>query len=265
MERATIAAVIPTYNVAHFIKPTLDSLTWCDEVVVVDMFSNDETEEICCSYPNVVFIQNKDYIYANVNLGVETAKSQWILRLDSDEVIKPELQREIENILNDPNSYDGYEAQSDLYFLGKLMRYGFGNNNWRTTLFKKGYANYLAKSEHEDMERTGTWGRLQHRYEHFTNPSISMWMNKINYYTDKDIERLEDNEPVMTPWKIIYKTARWFQRYYLYPHKAYKDGAFGFIISCVAAAGLLILYCKIWEKQMKDARGKNYQPPHPNC
>jgi glycosyltransferase involved in cell wall biosynthesis len=265
--RETIAAVIPVKNVAHFIKPTMDSLTWCDEVVIVDMFSTDDTKKICTSYENCKFLERESFIYDNVNYGIDNAESKWILRLDSDEVVTEELKKEIlEKVISGTSQFDGYEAQSNLYFFGQLLRYGFGRNNWRTTIFKKGIARYEAKSEHEEMKREGTWGRLEHRYDHFTNPSISMWVNKINYYSDRDLDRWdpEKDPDKMTFPKMLYRTLRWFQRFYIYPGMSYRDGKWGLVVSLIAAGGLLLEYLKQWEKQEHLKDDPNIEPIHPN-
>jgi glycosyltransferase involved in cell wall biosynthesis len=121
--RATVAAVIPVFNVERVIRATLESVKWCDEIIVVDMFSTDETKAICTSYPNCRFFQRRDYIFSNFNYGVEQATAEWIIRLDSDEVITPDLRSSIEAVLSDPGSaFDGYEAQSNLFFFGYPLK-----------------------------------------------------------------------------------------------------------------------------------------------
>lgn len=267
-KQETISVVIPCFNVAKFVRPTLDSLTWCDEVIIVDMFSTDSTKEICSQYPNVKFYENKDFIYANVNYGIDKATSDWILRLDSDEIITPLLKDEIVQkiLINKNNPYDGFDARSDVYFMGYLIKYGFGLDNWRGTLFRKDKGRYAARSEHEDLQKTGNWGRLENKYLHYTNQTISMWMNKINYYSDKDVARWNpETDEVMTMGKVIYRTLRWFQRYYTYPHKAYKDGVPGLVVALIAAAGLMLQYLKQWEKQQRVIKGESYFPNHPNA
>jgi glycosyltransferase involved in cell wall biosynthesis len=266
MRKHTMAVVIPVFNVAKIIRPTLESVRWADEVILVDMFSTDDTKKISAEYPNCRLLEKKDFIYANVNYGCEQAKSEWILRLDSDEVVTPELRAELEDILNqDQIPFDGYEAQSNVYFMGYLLRHGFGNNNWRTTFFKRGFARYNAQSEHEDMIREGKWGRLKYRYDHFTNPTLSNWVQKINYYTDRDMDRWDPKSEKITMTKVLYRTLRWFQRYYLYPYQAFRDGVPGLVVALVAAAGMMIHTLKQWEKQERAKRGSNYVPPHPNA
>src|SRR5829696_754581 len=91
--RQTLSVVIPTLNVEAIIARCLESLRWADEVVVVDMFSTDRTQAICESFPNVRFLQRRDYIFANVNFGMKQAAGDWVMRLDSDEVLTQELGR----------------------------------------------------------------------------------------------------------------------------------------------------------------------------
>ena len=266
-KRSTISVVIPCYNVERIVKPTLNSLTWCDEVIIVDMFSTDSTKEICLSYPNVKFYENKDYIYANVNYGIDKSNSDWILRLDSDEIITPELRDEIINdVLNNPSvTFDGFNAQQEIYVMGYLMKYGHGSDAWRGTLFRKGSARYLAQSEHEDFQKFGKWGRLKNKYQHFTNQNISVWVNKLNYYSDKDTERWDPKTENITVTKILYRTLRWFQRYYIYPHRAYRDGVRGFIVALIMTMGQMLNHLKLWEKQQRMIKGEAYFPDHPNA
>ncbi|MBK9295061.1 MAG: glycosyltransferase family 2 protein [Oligoflexia bacterium] len=262
MPRKKIAVVIPTYNVEKFIGPTLESVSWCDEIIIVDMLSTDGTKKLCTSYPNCRFLEKKDYIYANVNFGIEQASSDWILRLDSDEVLTSELKQSIIEILEMENPpFDGYYAMSNVFFMGYHLKHGFGKNNWRKTFFKKGFAKYNAQSEHEDLVSSGNWGKLKGLYNHYTNPTISAWVQKINYYTDKDIERLKQTKNI-SAFRILYVTLRWFQRYYFYPYQAFRDGMPGFIVACIAAAGLMILECKHWEKHNRLIKNKTSN--HPN-
>lgn len=255
MSRETVAAVIPTKNVAEFITGALESLRFCDEVIIVDMFSTDDTRRICESYPNVRFFQRQDYIYGNFNFGVEQARSQWIIRLDSDERLSPALQIEIQRLLEtaDPPAV-AYEALCHLYFFGKRIRHGFGNQ-YRTTIFRKGSARYPVRSEHEHLLVTGPVRRLRGHYEHFTNPTISDWLTKTNYYTERDVERLENPRPIPR-CRVIYTVIRQFQRLYLSPGWLARDGYPGFIIAGIAAFSRFIEAAKIWEKaERESARG----------
>lgn len=242
-----VSAVIPTKNVAEIIIPTLESLRFCDEVVIVDMFSTDGTREICERYPNVRVIQRDDYIYGNFNHGAEEASGDWIIRIDSDEVIGDELRQSIQAVLRaDDPTCDSYEAFCHLYFFGMRLRHGFGDQ-WRTMLFRKGTARYPVRSEHEGLVLAGPQGKLDGFYSHFTNPTISVWLQKINYYSDRDIERLRE---AVAPrrWRVAYETLRIFQRFYLGPGWLIRDGYLGFVVAGMTAFAIFLQHVKTWEK-----------------
>jgi len=257
MPRASVSAVIPTKNVATIIKPTLESLRFCDEVVIVDMHSTDGTRELCCSYPNVTFLTRDDYIYGNFNFGANSARNDWIIRLDSDEVLSAQLQSSIIDVLSETMpAHSAYDAECHLYFLGKRLKHGFGASR-RVTLFRKGKAHYSVASEHEGLAISGSTGQLKGHYDHFTNPTISAWLKKIDYYTERDVERVSDPIPE-PPGKVFLKTVRLFQRLYLGPGWMAKDGTLGFYVSSIAAFAYLLHHGKIWERY--EARQSSMQP-----
>lgn len=263
--RATLTVVIPVLNVEAIIARCLDALTWADEVIVVDMFSTDRTEEICRQYPNVVFYQNRDYIYANVNYGIDRAKGDWIMRLDSDEVVSPELAKEIqEEVLAKPDTpYSGFWVPNRVYFFGKWIRYGvaydtrFGKDRigygHRKILFRRGTARYACQREHEDLTTQGEYGVLRGHYEHYSHPTVSGWIAKMNYYTDRDVERLDvlaSDFRVPRPHRTLLALVKVFFDLYV-RRKGYRDGLHGFIVCALNTLYLLVERCKIWEKRYR--------------
>ena len=254
--RERVTAVIPTKNVARIIVATLESLRFCDEVVIVDMFSDDETRAVCARYPNVRFIERSDYIYGNFNHGVEQASGDWIIRIDSDEVVGDELREAILEVLNgNPAGHQAYEAFCHLYFFGMRLRHGFGDQ-WRTMLFQKGVARYQVRSEHEGLTLSVAQGKLRGFYSHYTNPTISAWVQKTNYYSDRDLERVE--QPIApNRWRVGYETLRIFQRMYLRPGWLIKDGYLGFVVAGISAFAIFMQHAKVWEKAERLRRTRD--------
>jgi glycosyltransferase involved in cell wall biosynthesis len=247
MPRASVTAIVPTKNVAAFIRPTLDSLGFCDEVIIVDMFSDDETKSVCGLYPNVSFHERRDYIYGNFNFGMDLARGEWILRLDSDEVISSELRESIIRVLDSAQpGFDAYDAECHLFFFGKRLRHGFGKTR-RLTLFRKGHTRYTVQSEHEWLQANGPVGQLAGHYDHFTNASISSWLMKIDYYTARDVERASSNVQT-SRLRVALQTARLFQRLYLRPGWMVKDGNLGFYVSGIASFAFFLGHAKLWER-----------------
>ncbi len=260
--RQTLTVVIPVFNVEPIISRCLDALTWADEVTVVDMFSTDKTEEICRSYSNVRFLQNKDYIYANVNYGFDHASGDWVMRLDSDEVVSPELASEIqEEVLAKPDSpYSGYWVPNKVFFFGKWIRYGiaYGPENRdgpvgfgrRKILFRKNTARYACNTEHEDITTSGELGVLRGHYDHFSHRSVSEWIRKANYYTDRDVERTDVLAPTFRlprPGRTLAALVKVFFDLYV-RRKGYRDGLHGYMVCALNTLYLLVFRCKLWEK-----------------
>ncbi|MCR9205627.1 MAG: glycosyltransferase family 2 protein [Halobacteriovoraceae bacterium] len=251
--RKTVACVIPVKNVEKIIRGAIDSVAFCDEVILVDMFSTDKTKEIANEYPNVRFFERQSYIYDNFNFGMDKAKSEYIIRLDSDERLSPKLQEEILSALSEKETKEIYKAPYYSYFLGKALLNG-GKFATREILFKKGVLRYPVKTEHDGFEnisgRNIEPGIFQGAYEHYSCPSIKKYIEKINYYSEKDIERLEKNTKVFSPLRIVYASTRYFFRNY-FSHGGYKDGYHGFCIALLDSMYFATNFLKIWEKKEK--------------
>ena len=253
--RQTVTVVIPTLNVEAILGRCLDALTWADAVHIVDMFSADGTLDVCARYPNVRVFQRKDYIFANVNYGMEQATTDWVIRLDSDEVLNPELQASIRRVLANPDpDVSGYIFPSVQYIFGKPMHWGVGlpRFNQRKCMFRKGTAHYECKAEHEDIVTTGNMKVLEGYYEHFTNATVSEFIRKMNYYGDKDTERLSGSElQPKSVGRVLYLAVRMFILYYV-QWKGYKDGWVGFYSSLMRGPVYIFVgEAKRWEAWMR--------------
>jgi len=265
VRRKTLSVVIPTYNAERFIARCLDALTWADEVIVVDMFSTDRTPEICRSYPNVKFVQRDEkIIYANVNYGFDLAQGDWVMRLDSDEIVTPELAREIQEkiLAKDEDENDGYVLPSRLHCFGRWIKHCGINDprrlrtgyTYRLHIFKRGLCRYSLTHQHEDIDVPGKKGWLTHPYDHYSIDSISQWIAKTNYYTDRDAEAA-DLSQVHINWRTILKVATsplvgFFRLYVL--RQGYQDGIWGLILCLLGANYYMIQELKKWERKLKE-------------
>lgn len=258
--RETVTVVIPTQNVIGKIRPVLDSVRFADVVLLIDMFSTDGTEKLGDEYPNVRVVQRNDYIFANVNYGMQLAETDWVIRLDSDEVLNPELVDGIVAQLNkrDP-SVNCCIFPSVQYMFSQPMRWGVGlpERNVRKCMFRRGTAHYECKSEHEDITLTGTGSTitLPGFYEHFTNHNTAEITRKYCYYAAKDAERYTGKEAEPQPvWRVAYRAIRMFVFYY-FQLRGYKDGLLGFYSSLFRGPVNLFIYestrWEAWERNRK--------------
>jgi glycosyltransferase involved in cell wall biosynthesis len=220
--------VIPTKDSADLLRDCLASVAWADEIIVVDMFSTDDTAEVCAAYPQCVLHQRQDlYLLGNVNFGFDQARSDWVMRLDTDERITPELADEIRELVRAaPADVTGYQFWERPIVMGRELRHGYGRRHHRKMLFRRGSARYPLRTEHDDLKTSGTWLHAQNGYLHFNYDSVSEFVAKVHFYTDRDVARAE--LPARRPplWRGPLECVR---ALYLYVVKwqGFRDGRVG--------------------------------------
>lgn len=262
MPRDTLSVVIPTKDAAHLLRECLASVAWADEIVVVDMFSSDDTAAVCAEYPQCRLLQRDDYIFGNVNFGFEQAAGDWVMRLDSDERITPELAAEIEEILAQPPAgVTGYECRERRIVLGRELKHGASREHYRKMLFRRGAARYPVRHEHEELETSGTWLRTRHGYLHHNYASVAEYLEKTNYYTEKDVPRAPLGAKPPGAARALFEAARAFYLYAL-KWRGYRDGWVGILDSGMRAVYQFTLWMKLrerWERE-RDASTRSARP-----
>ncbi len=243
--RESLTVVIPTRNAAALLADCLESVAWADELIVVDMFSTDDTGAVCARYPQCRLVQRDDYIFGNVNFGFDEATSDWVMRLDTDERITPELAQEIGTILSDPPpDVVGYLFRQRMIILGRELRHGAGSDHYRQMMFRHGTARYPVRSEHEALETTGTWLRARNAYVHHNYSSVRQYMTKARYYTDKDVERAELPKRRPTIAKALFETAR-AEYLYVVKKQGFRDGWRGILDGTMRAVYQFLFWTKL--------------------
>jgi glycosyltransferase involved in cell wall biosynthesis len=256
-DRETLSVAIPTKNAGHLLRDCLASVAFADEIIVVDMFSTDDTQAVCAEYPQCRLIQREDYIFANVNFAFEQASGDWVLRIDTDERLTPELSAEVQQILDDPPpDVTGFEFWERPLILGHELKFGFGRKHYRKCLFRRGRARYPVQHEHEDLETSGTWLRTRHGYLHLNYPNVSDYLKKMDYYTDRDAERaVLAKRP--KPTGAALEATRQFYLYYV-KYQGFRDGWVGFLDAGMRAGYQFVYWAKLrqrWERDREAAYG----------
>lgn len=250
-----MSVVIPTKNSAHLLRDCLASVAWADEIVVVDMFSTDDTAAVCARYSQCRLYQRDDYIFGNVNFGFDQAVCDWVIRLDTDERITPELRAEIREILADPPpDVTGYAFWERMVMLGRELRHGAGRRHYRQMMFRRGAARYPVRSEHESLETSGVWRRTRHGYLHYNYATVAQYLEKMNYYTDKDVERalLPGRRPSVGKALIEAHRAAYL---YLLKHQGFRDGWVGVLDGGMRAIYQFTLWMKLRERWERERGG----------
>lgn len=183
-----ITPVILTYNEAPNIARTLQQLTWAQQIIVIDSYSNDETIEIAKSYPQVKVFQRKFDTHAKQwNYGLEHVNSEWVLSLDADYVLSDELIQEIKNI---PAStlIDGYFLKFKYCVFGKPLRGTILPP--RQALFRKAKAIYIDDGHTQLLEVKGKSATLNNNIYHDDRKPLSRWLWAQDRYMIIEVKKL---------------------------------------------------------------------------
>ena len=219
-----------------------------DEIIIVDSFSTDKTEEICTGFPKVKFIKKKfEGFGEQKNYTLAHASGEWILFLDSDEVPDAVAVQAIKDILksNDP-AYKVYTIHFNNILLKKTIQYGGWGAVWRERFFKKGHGKYSDDLVHESFITQDKIGKLPGNIDHYTYNSIAHHIEKINKYTQMMAERKIANGKTVSLFKIIFAPFFNFMKTYFFK-LGFMDGVAGFYISIAGAFYTFLKYIKINE------------------
>lgn len=195
-----ISVLILTYNEVKNIRYCLESVKWADEIFIVDSYSTDATLDICKEYNNVKIYQHEFETYAyqrNWALRNLPFSNEWVFSIDADEMMTPELQQELVEIANSPDSeFSGYYVKYRMIFLGKWIRHVSQYPFWLLRFFKHEKAIY-ERSVNEKLKVDGKCGFLKSDFIHNNRNGLTEWIAKHNRYSTLEAQeylRLQESK-----------------------------------------------------------------------
>lgn len=179
-----ISGLIITLNEERNIESVIRNLDFVDEIIVVDSYSTDKTIEILQKHPHVRVVQNKFENYTTQrNLALDLAQNEWILFLDADERLTPELKQEIIDTLNNNPQADAYYFYRKLYFKGNPVHFSGWQTDKNIRLFKKSKARYIPdRLVHEILKVDGKKAVFKHKLIHYSYTDYESYKAKMIYY-----------------------------------------------------------------------------------
>jgi glycosyltransferase involved in cell wall biosynthesis len=253
-QRHEVSAIVVCFNEEDRIEACLESLRWCDEVVVVDSFSTDRTPEICRRYTDR-FIQRPWAGYRDQKAYAHSqASKEWVLLVDADERVTPELQKEILEVLAcDPGQYAGYSLPRLVYYLGRWWRRGGWYPDYDVRLFRRDRARWGGSEPHEKILIDGPVRRLRHPLHHYSYRNIEDHVGRINRFTSISSKELKRHG---ARWRLIdalfRPPARFFHSYIL--KRGFMEGFGGFHVALTAAVYVFLKYAKLWELELEEKK-----------
>lgn len=183
--RQKITVLIPTRDVEDLVQSAIKSVSWADEILVVDSYSKDKTVEAARSLEARVIQHRYEYSAKQKNWAIPKAKHDWILLLDSDEVVTDRLRKTIEKLLasEDMGKYDGYGIARKHFFFGKFLRFGGRYPLYNIRLFKK-TCRYEDRDVHAHIIlHKEKMKNIKGDILHFSDRSIDQFMEKFQRYS----------------------------------------------------------------------------------
>lgn len=242
-----ISAILIVRDEEKNIKNCLESLTWVDEIVIlVDSRSTDATEAIARAFTENVFVIEWQGYAGTKNFALRKAKGPWILWIDGDEVVTPELQQEIQTILKDPGPASGYEIPRLAFFLGRWIRHCGWYPGHVLRLFLKKQANFNELLVHEGVDLNGSRAKLKNHLLHYTDRDINHYFKKFNSFTTLAARQLVEKKRRFRVVDLLFRPLfTFFKMYFL--KLGFLDGLQGFLLCVFSANYVFTKYARLWE------------------
>ncbi len=243
-----LSVLITTNNEADNIEAVLECAQWADEIMVVDSFSRDNTVALAKKYTDKVVQREYKGPADQKNWAIPQLRNEWVLILDADERIGPEVIEEIQSWLEKPEiPYDAFWIPRQNHFMGQKVRYSGWQGDAVVRFFRRDKGRYDDKQVHEEIMTEGIRvSRLRHKMDHYTFRDLNHFLDKTRRYALWSAQDHLAKTPKVGWFHLWIKPAfRFFKHFVL--QKGFLDGKVGFIISVIMAWGVFLRYVRIKE------------------
>lgn len=246
---ATISVVLATFNEEKNLPGCLESIKdLANEIIVVDGESKDGTVNIAKKYKaKIIVAKNMPIFHINKQKAIDIATKDWILQLDADERVSPELKEEIKSKIISNSSINGYWIPRKNWFLGRFLMKGGQYPDYTMRFYRRGKGRLPQESVHEQAVVDGETGYLKNPIIHMSDTTFSRYLLRFSRYTDLIAEELKKEKlgynPILGIKYLFILPVWWFLLTYV-RHKGFMDLWQGFLFSFFSALRFPIAYIK---------------------
>jgi glycosyltransferase involved in cell wall biosynthesis len=240
-----LTVTVITRNESANVVAALESVSWADEIVVVDSNSTDDTVALARRQTDRVFVRDWPGYSAQKNFAAEQASHDWILSLDADERVTPALAGEIQSLLRGEPVLRGYRIPRVSYYLGKWIRSTDWYPDFQLRLYDRRVSTW-AGAVHEGVEVKGGVGRLRSDLEHLPYRDISHHLQTIDRYTTLAALQAQGRGKTVGMAGLGLRPLGAFLRNYL-ARGGWRDGTVGFVVSVLNSYYVFLKFAKLWE------------------
>ncbi|NKE70974.1 glycosyltransferase family 2 protein [Candidatus Manganitrophus noduliformans] len=246
MSRPKLSVTVITLNEEKEIGDCLDSAAWADEIVVVDSGSSDRTVEIAGKYTDKVFSYAWTGYAAQKNRALELATHPWVLSLDADERVSPELRGEIEQILESPRHADGYRIPRKNFFLGRWIRHGGWHPDYVLRFFKREAGRFGERKVHESVTIRGEIGTLRSPLAHYTYRSLEDYFRRMDRYSTLAAEEMFEAGKRANLLDLFLRPPATFLKMVVL-RQGFRDGGDGLLLGRLYSTYTFAKYAKLYK------------------
>jgi glycosyltransferase involved in cell wall biosynthesis len=243
-----LSVTIITLDEADHIGAAIDSVSWADEIVVVDSGSTDGTADLARAKGARVATRAWTGWIDQKNHAAALASNDWILSLDADERVPPELAAEIRGLLRSEPPRRGYRMARVTFHLGRWIRTTDFYPDYQTRLYDRRAGAWQGGRVHESVRVEGGPGQLRGELQHYSFRDLSEQIDRLNHYSTLAARQMhEDGRRAGLFDLAVHPWAAFVRNYVL--RRGFLDGSAGFIISVVNAYGVFLKFAKLRELQ----------------
>jgi len=259
--REKLSAIVTSFNEAINIRECLESVTFADEVLLVDSFSADSTLDLARQVPGVRILQREYFgSAAQKNWAMDQTVHPWVLIVDADERVTPGLAREIQDLLERGPEASFYSIRRRNLFLDRLIRHSGWSTDKVVRLLRRGAARYPRRRVHADIRPEGPAPTLNSSLLHYTFRSLGQYLEKLHRYAEwgaADAYRRGKDSGAL---QLFFRPAWRFVRTYVF-QAGFLDGRHGLVLCMLQAYGVFLKWAKLWEWRRFDHNGWKFELP----
>lgn len=240
-----VSAIVITKNAESTIRRCLESLAWADEIVVVDSGSTDRTIEICRELGAKVH-QTSDWPGhgPQKNRALDRASGEWVISLDADEWMTPELKAEVQRVLAAPGAMAAFAIPRRSSFCGRFMRHSGWWPDYVVRLFRRNAARFSEDHTHDRLIVNGSTGRLRSPIMHEAITDLDQMLTKMNLYSTASAQMFyRSGRRASLFTALVHGGWAFFRTYVL--RLGFLDGREGFMLAVANAEGSYYRYVKL--------------------